>query len=86
MAGVERQARLAVLMRIAAAAAIVLCALLLAAPLQDMIIAAMHGLMSPLVAFDHPLPALVLLPVNNVAAPLLLVFIALRALHRRMFS
>ena len=86
MAGVEEQTRWVLVRRIGIAVALVLCAIVAAAPVQDAVTVAMNGLMSPLIHFEHPLPALILLPVNNVAAPLVLLLAGLRLVRRRLFS
>ncbi|MDA4845998.1 hypothetical protein [Hoeflea poritis] len=85
MTGVEKQARWALVRRIGVAAALVLCAMILAAPAQDAVAAVMHWLMVPLIRFEQPLPSQILLPLNNVAAALFLALVVLRLLRRRLF-
>ncbi|WP_419914021.1 hypothetical protein [Hoeflea sp.] len=86
MTGVEQQVRLAKVRRFGIALAFVLCAFVLAAPLQGLVMVVMHGLTTPVVTVQDPLAAELLLPVNNAVTPLALAFFAWRMLHRRLFS
>lgn len=65
---------------------IVICAWLLAAPLQDLVNLLIPSLTTALVDLDSALLADILLPVNNVASVLALVAIGLRSAYRRFFS
>lgn len=66
------------------AAAAALCAILLAAPLQDAALWLSHALMTPLVAVPDPALAALLLPVNTAAAPAALGLLLLRFAWRRL--
>jgi hypothetical protein len=65
---------------------LVLCAWLLAEPLQSTVFLVMPSLTSSLIQLDNQLLADILLPINNVASIIVLSVIALRSAYRRMFS
>ena len=59
--------------------------LVLAAPLQQLVVLATGALAIPLLPIGDPFFAAALLPVNNVAALCAIAFLLLRAAHRRLF-
>ncbi len=78
--------RRAILRRVVALAAILFVGLLLASPVQNAV-AVLAGLLThPLVGIDNSIVAQLALPVNNVAFPLALGLLALRAFRRRLFA
>ena len=62
-----------------------LAVLVLAAPLQQLVVLATGALAIPLLPIGDPFFAAALLPVNNVAALCAIAFLLLRAAHRRLF-
>ena len=65
---------------------LVLCAWLLAEPLQTTVYAVMPILTGALIQRDNQLLAELLHPINNLAAILALGFFVLRSVYRRLFS
>ncbi len=78
--------RRATLWRVVLATAVIFVALLFAGPLQDAVALSVSLLAHPLVAVSDATLGQLTLPVNNVAFPLALALLALRAIRRRLFS
>ena len=86
MARVDRLKRQRALRRIGIDLLLVLCAWLLAEPLQSVVYLVMPALTSSLVQLENRVLAEMLLPINNVASALTLALIAMRSAYRRLFS
>ena len=78
--------RRAMLRRVVFGTAAVFAVLMLAVPLQDAVALLTGHITQPLVSVDDAALARLTLPVTNVAFPLALGLLALRAVRRRLFS
>ena len=86
MTRVDRLKRQRALSRFGIDLLLVLCAWLLAEPLQSAVYQVMPSLTSSLIQLDNHLLAELLLPVNNVLSVLTLTLIALRSAYHRIFT
>ena len=86
MAGTRRVNRWKILVRVAAALAVIVCAWIVYLPAQDAVSLMMHGLTAPLIAVQNPLISQLLLPLNSAAFPIALAWLVLRRVRRRLFS
>ncbi len=86
MARLAKLQRRAILRRVMLAAALTFAALLLAAPVQEVVVPLVQLLAGPLVAVENQTVAQLILPFNTVAFPLALGLLVLRAIRRRLFA
>lgn len=86
MAKTRKARNLALIGWVGIGLAVVGCALLLAAPLQDAAHLLMQGLSAPLVTLNDPRAAQMLSPVNNAMILLAVGLLGLRAAYRKLFG
>ncbi|MCP4315502.1 MAG: hypothetical protein GY789_05625 [Hyphomicrobiales bacterium] len=78
--------RRAIFIRLFAGLALVACAWFLSMPVQHVVNLLAQALTTPLIHLHDQLLAQILLPLNTAAFPVALAVLALRRIHRRLFS